>query len=426
MAKRVAALAVLAGMALSLLPSRVQLPEHLLGHPALFLPNLLTPEQADGLMDLSKKFGDFPTNVADLNFYNTTHEHIGEAVPMGANGTCDHMFLVPSRDRKLCHLPGRIDIGKHYLTTGGVEALKELPQQATTRLLSFGRYMFNPAEYPIAAELFASDKFQAAARSVCPASKPILDPFQFNLIIQVPGQTVAVHVDAVYFVGASRFQFPQWLLAVMKFSGLFEDRFVDQVQVVAYYHRWQPKPETGGQFVWWNESGQIKPHSINPEPLAGSAVDGSKTVHAASVYQPGTVPPALDKSIPAKLRYLGDERWQVESDGQVLRNYTTEDLRMTIVYRARCFASAADIEEFQSPSSPLDLPTILDTLKDDMANRTKWTRENLDALEPLALAQRLLENYVRYPLPANAIVPFNWCALTKLWPWTEPVLKWVC
>ena len=36
-----------------------------------------------------------------------------------------------------------------------------------------------------------------------------LDPFQFNLIVQLPGQTVAAHLDGVYFWGATRFQLPQ-------------------------------------------------------------------------------------------------------------------------------------------------------------------------------------------------------------------------
>ncbi len=35
----------------------------------------------------------------------------------------------------------------------------------------------------------------------------------------------------MYFHGATRFQFPQWLLAAMKFSGLWEDEFVHQVSV---------------------------------------------------------------------------------------------------------------------------------------------------------------------------------------------------
>jgi hypothetical protein len=45
---------------------------------------------------------------------------------------------------------------------------------------------------------------------------------------------VALHIDGAYFVGATRFEYPQWLLAAMVFSGLFADDFVDQVQVVGY------------------------------------------------------------------------------------------------------------------------------------------------------------------------------------------------
>ncbi len=54
--------------------------------------------------------------------------------------------------------------------------------------------------------------------------------------MNVPGQTVAHHVDGVYFWGATRFQFPQWLLAAMKFSGFWEDRFVNQVQTVGEHN----------------------------------------------------------------------------------------------------------------------------------------------------------------------------------------------
>lgn len=42
-----------------------------------------------------------------------------------------------------------------------------------------------------------------------------------------------MHIDAPYFWGASRFDVPQWLLAVMVFSGIYTERFVHQVQVRA-------------------------------------------------------------------------------------------------------------------------------------------------------------------------------------------------
>ena len=87
--------------------------------------------------------------------------------------------------------------------------------------------------------LFNDPKFQTLAKDTCPSDKQVLDPFQFNFIIQVmspshkearfrvsgcswplcltltgslpqvPGQTVAAHLDGVYFWGASRFNVPQ-------------------------------------------------------------------------------------------------------------------------------------------------------------------------------------------------------------------------
>ena len=42
---------------------------------------------------------------------------------------------------------------------------------------------------------------------------------------------MATHVDGVYFWGATRNNAPQWLLAAMSFSGLFESIFIHQVQV---------------------------------------------------------------------------------------------------------------------------------------------------------------------------------------------------
>jgi len=93
-------------------------------------------------------------------------------------------------------------------------------------------------------------------------------------------------IDAVYFLGADRFTLPQWLLAAMKFSGLFEDRFVDQVQIVTYFHDWDPSSpsyhDRRGEFVYYEHSN--KPAFVPPTPRSATAVDGSKVIHAASGY----------------------------------------------------------------------------------------------------------------------------------------------
>ena len=101
-----------------------------------------------------------------------------QAQPIGANETCEHPYLTPNNARTQCVLPGRFDIGRHFLVRGGVEGLKESYDSMLARIQSFGRYMFNPQEYPAVADLFESEKFQAAAKSVCPPEKRVLDPFQ--------------------------------------------------------------------------------------------------------------------------------------------------------------------------------------------------------------------------------------------------------
>lgn len=79
-----------------------------------------------------------------------------------------------------------------------------------------------------------NDAFIAKAKQVCPAEKQHMVPFQFNIVLALPGQTVAQHLDAPYYFGANRFRFPQWLLVAMTFSGLFQEEFVDQVSVASY------------------------------------------------------------------------------------------------------------------------------------------------------------------------------------------------
>jgi len=126
--------------------------------------------------------------------------------------------------------------------------------------------------------------------------------------MQIPGQTVATHLDGVVFFGATRFQYPQWLLAVMQFSNLFSERFIDQVQVVGYLHEWSDN--SSGNFIYYPENSD-EPKRVHAEPLAGVFVDGTKTIHAADTYMPHVNPPMMDKDKINSLFYVGDEKWEL-------------------------------------------------------------------------------------------------------------------
>ena len=439
---------------------------------------------------------------------------------------------MPSLDKSLCVLPGRIDVARHFMVTGGPDGLKEPYETSVARVQSFGRYMFNVSNYPLVEDLFASPSFQNVAQSICPQEKQHLDPFQFNFIMQVPGQTVATHIDAPYFWGATRFQFPQWLLVSMVFSGLFKEDFVDQVQIVGYLHTWQPdpisndelleasraaqsasavsafrinKPETWGpaisnlytarvvplskaitksvigkaqaagkrqgEFIYW-ETATAEPSREPPTPLAGSAVDGSKFVHAAAIYSPERAPPVMDKSASNRLEYQGNEKWLLKSNDKVLQEYETSDLRITIVYRARCFASqeeafvyktlstAQSLEEYEKllatiPPEVLKtvektrklgphftLEEVLTRLTKEMLSRGTITKDFAQtalksaqelgaerfAQVRLQLALKIIDTFISYPQPSlsNALLPYNYCLLSRIYPSLKPALDFIC
>ena len=196
--------------------------------------------------------------------------------------------------------------------------------------------------------------------------------------------------------------------------------------MVAYFHNWTPEGDgTGGDFAYWSDA-SVTPRSVLPEPRGGNAIDGSKTVHAANIYsRSGRRPPPLQKSASNTLVYLGDEAWELRADGVAVgAPYATDDLRLSLVFRARCFEDAATVDKFNAqlrdPEKQLDLDGILETLNVHAGAKpgAAKTAPRLDT------AMRILK-LVKYPKP-DVIVPWNLCALDRVVPSLEPVIRFLC
>jgi hypothetical protein len=113
------------------------------------------------------------------------HEHIGEAEAINSDGSCTNPDFISSFDQMSCYFKQKTDVFRHFMLFGGVDGLKERRDGLLSRTRFFSRNMFNLTEYPIVQQLFDSDSFKTAAKSVCPKEKQFLDPFQFNIFIQV-------------------------------------------------------------------------------------------------------------------------------------------------------------------------------------------------------------------------------------------------
>lgn len=131
---------------------------------------------------------------------------------------------------------------------------------------------------------------------------------------------------------------------------------------------------------------------------------------------------------------MREGRWHLLANDELQRVYSTDDLRLSVVYRARCFANERERLRYMHQRRPrasyvnaadmaaaraddvhndmMQLDDVLGKLKDELVRRGRvGTRAELDALRPLDLAMRLMDEYVKYPLSEHAHVPFNYCAL---------------
>ena len=173
-------------------PVRSAIPQHLLRHPVIVEEGLISESTAQMLLGLIYKQRVFDNVInADLKrgSVKATHEHIGEATPKLPNGACAHPFLTPAVGNSTdCVLPGRVDVGRHFVQYGGPDAMREGHKSMVNRLSSFFRYYVGPKSLdelsPGIKALFEDEKFKTAATAVCPNHKQFLDPFQFNIIIQ--------------------------------------------------------------------------------------------------------------------------------------------------------------------------------------------------------------------------------------------------
>ena len=76
----------------------------------------------------------------------------------------------------------------------------------------------------------------------------------------------------------------------------------------------------------------------------------------------------------APLRGQGDV-WTLLANNETVQNYTGDDLRWTIVYRARCFKDAATADRYnaQKDTGAASLEHILSVLRGDLVAKGKGT-----------------------------------------------------
>merc|ERR1711916_130738 len=125
----------------------------------------------------------------------------------------------------------------------------------------------------------------------------------------------------------------------------------------------------------------------------------------------------------AELVFKENERWELVANGETVRNYTTDDLRISIVYRGRCFHDEDEVARFggNGGADKMELDDILKRFAADLVDRKIMPSvDSVLKMDRLKLSLMILDTYVAYPHSPHSILPFNYCMLDSVVPWLAP------
>jgi hypothetical protein len=321
---------------------------------------VLDPTDEAAVRDLCTRFGR----------YRTYGEHEPIEIPEGPG-------LAPRHDSVM-----------HFLRSGGLEAAHEERVGTLAARTSYFR-----EEYAYGGELFTpaiapflhSERLAAAAQVV--HDRPVVEPQIAYANLMVPGQELAVHTDVPEFRGVSRKTVPQWLLVVMHHSGLFDDWRLHIATGIAWF-----SDLDGGALAYWPDGpdgGQVR-HPIRANTAL--VLDTDSVFHG--VARVGPV--AADAMPPIRpgcgLGAEGDHWVLRDAGGAVLGEYDWSELRLSVSWKAYCFADGAARDAWRAHADDLTLDRILETLRADLA-----ARRGVEVARDDRLGLALIDTYVRFP-----------------------------
>jgi len=227
----------------------------------------------------------------------------------------------------------------------------------------------------------------AAARAV--HGRPVIVPAIVYANILVPGQELAVHTDVPEFRGANRKRFPQWLMVAMHHSGLFDAWRMPIVTGVAWFSAC-----AGGEFVFYPQGADGPPVSLPAKRNTAILLDTDSVFHGVDPV--GRDAPLAPLRPGMQLVFDGAGRWSIRDGDAIVASYAWDELRLSISWKAYCFADDAERRSWERHSDDLQLDTILDRLLDDLRARG---RVRGDRPPPTDLALLIIDEFIKFPAP---------------------------
>jgi hypothetical protein len=198
------------------------------------------------------------------------------------------------------------------------------------------------------------------------------------------------HLDAVTFRGMRIDNTPVWLLNTMGKSGLFMSHLVKIAQVITWWYRGE-----NGTFTYWPD-GPLGAPKVLEHPMwnKGVVVQNELMFHRGDpVGRPDErdLPGLKHRSM---LGYdAGTDRWQVTTDGEVIRTYRPDQMRLLVHWSAEVYEDLAEVQKVMDHSDDLTLDEVVGRLLADMRAKGTKVAEPNDPLHDSDFVRALIATY---------------------------------
>lgn len=288
----------------------------------------------------------------------------------------------------------RYDAARNYISTGGYAGVQEPPTTLIRRTGYFRSTLMHadqvvvpgfeslnvlPALYEAASKIYGDNDGAA-----------VVAPAILYLNLLVPGQELAVHIDVPEFAGAERSVTPQWLLVVMRASGLFEDLRVPITTGISYFG-----DARGGALRYFPDGPDGAAQRFEASDNTAMVLDTDSIYHGVERVGTDDAPAPLEIVAGATLHHERGEWIMCTADGERIGGYSVDDVRISISWKAYWFENTAAQHVFEQARGTLTTAEIERRLLTDLHDRSLLGADESPALPDIV--DLLIDTYQRFP-----------------------------
>lgn len=246
--------------------------------------------------------------------------------------------------------------------------------------------------------IFGNERLAAAASEAFGAE--VVRPTKILVNVVGPMPALPPHLDPPSFRGADRWPEPPAGVAVSRFAGA--RTLVGLMGTSGLFEEWRLRWATGvcwdysgpnGDYVFWPDGPDQPPVSEPPKENVALVGDNDTMFHGIGDVGRSDQYLEIGTITPISRLVTTDRGWAIVDGEEVRADYKEDDIRVSVVWKALCFADERAAAAFDDRTEDIALEAVVDIFSADLRKRGLDVASPEHPLTDLAWYRTLLRTY---------------------------------